>query len=157
MLTRDIIWWRARRQQIRHPGRFPPTGFDRLLQKFVADTLGRDDWKVMAQDRQLWAVTASEWVICMTLFLQFFLQMCSRHVIYFPFPATADASITLVVCYGSRPVPLIRCVWRVLVLLGPQTGGVPLGRLLTAMPNRERERVFELAGHFLIFKRNLFQ
>ena len=61
LYTRDIQWWREHRHTTKHPGRFPPTGVDRVLDAFVTQEL-KEDWKTVAQDRRRWEALLQRWL-----------------------------------------------------------------------------------------------
>lgn len=50
LYTLDLDWWRRERHRVRHPGRFPPTGLDRVIAACVYPFTAQP-WKVVAQNR----------------------------------------------------------------------------------------------------------
>ena len=62
LYTLDLQWWREERHRVRHPGRFPPTGVDRVIDAFLLPLTGQP-WKIVAQNRQTWASFLPRWLV----------------------------------------------------------------------------------------------
>ena len=61
LYTLDLDWWRRERHHVRHPGRFPPTGLDRVIDAFVFPFTGQP-WKIVAQNRMRWTSLLTHWI-----------------------------------------------------------------------------------------------